>query len=242
MCAHLFKGDEITSDAALCKHLNTTLNFDAGGEGIETFLSDNQQHPSPPPTPFMAWMERSENRFFFAFPKGHTIQKVPSSLFYTCNVSLKHSLISSAGTFDESFTFASHKDIELGHRLGETGMILHFDRSVVAHHHHHLSVMSAARRCYYMGYSAPIYWRKVVDRSSHMRKTLRKVLATLAASTPVRWYWKKLLKANATEDAMCPCSWPIILSLSYWTGYSDGLGKTLDPPEINTAAPQTDLS
>ena len=48
---------------------------------------------SPPPTPFMEWMESSESRFFFAFPKGQTIQKVPSSLFYTCNVSLKRSLI-----------------------------------------------------------------------------------------------------------------------------------------------------
>ncbi len=189
---------------------------------------------SPPPTPFMEWMESSESRFFFAFPKGQTIHKVPSSLFYTCNVSLKRSLIDLAGNFDESFDFASHEDIELGHRLGEVGMILHFDRSVVAHHHHLLSVTSAARRCYYMGYSAPIYWRKVVDCSSQIRKTLRKVLATLAVSTPVHWYWKKLLNSNSIEEAVRPWSWRMILSLSYWIGYSDSQKGTLCPPENNT--------
>jgi glycosyltransferase involved in cell wall biosynthesis len=173
------------------------------------------------PSNFMRWLEAGGRDFFFRYADLKPNEIIDCQNFYTCNVSLKKSLLSETTLFDESFPYASHEDLEMGERLGVLGMNLYYDDTIKGYHHHFLNIKGIAKRVYLMGYSAYLFWKKVPDRSSHFKRTVR-YLVIRAASLPGIWsLLNRILSLTNTETGNHPHRWKIILTLSYWLGLAD---------------------
>lgn len=198
---------------------------------VASHLAWHRDHPSrddallgyvtwpddPPPTVFMRWLEHAGNAYFFAYDRLGAGEPVGCEYFYTCNVSLKRALLATAGEFDTAFPFASHEDLEFGHRLGQAGMRLHFARDVMAYHAHMLSVAGIDRRIHLMGRSSSLYWQKVADPSGPVWRSLRRVCAAVGRLRATRCLHDKVL-AGARDNRAQPLRWRLLLALSYWTG------------------------
>lgn len=191
---------------------------------------------------FMKWLETGGRSFFFKyadFQSGHSIE---SQYFYTCNISLKSSLLFKTSLFDESFPFASHEDIELGERLRLEGMSLFFEKDIVGYHYHYLHIEGIAKRVYLMGYSANIYWKKVSDHSSLLKKITRAILRQVF-SFPLAWpLLIKLLKLETGIEENSPLRWKSILIISYWLGLADSWSNknVRTFPELYQSSPNVD--
>ena len=171
---------------------------------------------------FMCWLEHGGKTFFFPYDDFTSGERINSEHFYTCNISLKRSLLFQTSLFDESFPYASHEDIELGRRLGDLGMELHYDAGLKGYHWHYLNVHSIARRVYLMGCSAPVYWEKVSESGGYFIRSVRKMLSWAAS---FNFCWSLLMRLIATpkiNNNYHPIQWKLILTLSYWIGFADG--------------------
>lgn len=137
--------------------LFTDSDIVPGRELVAQHFSWHQQHseptvavlgyvtwPSEPkPTPFMRWY--GEHRLF-AFGMFRHGQEVRTADLYTCNVSLKTDFLRSYGQFDEEFKTAACEDIELGYRLGKSGLKLLYNSQAIGYHHQFLSFADASRK------------------------------------------------------------------------------------------------
>jgi glycosyltransferase involved in cell wall biosynthesis len=171
---------------------------------------------------FMRWLEHGGDFFYFPYDDFRSGERIDCRHFYTCNLSLKRILLLQTSLFDESFPYASHEDIELGKRLDSIGMELYYDAGLKGYHWHHLDVNSIARRVYLMGCSAPIYWEKVNDHSGILKRCARKMLS-LSASFNLCWsLLMRLMATPRIDDNHHPIRWKLILTLSYWIGFTDG--------------------
>ena len=65
--------------------------------------------------------------------------------FYSCNLSLKRAFFLDAGGFDEEFVYY-YEDLDLGWRLGERGLRLHYERGARAEHLHRYDWPALERR------------------------------------------------------------------------------------------------
>lgn len=173
------------------------------------------------PSNFMRWLESGGRHFFFRYADFISGLSTDCQNFYTCNVSVKRSLLFKTDLFDESFPYASHEDLELGERLRLQGMTLYYEKSICGYHRHYLYLEGIARRVYLMGYSAKIFWDKVPDRSSDVRKILRKSLVYLFSLPGIWEILKKLLSLPSNPNDFSPFRWKSILVLSYWLGLAD---------------------
>lgn len=125
------------------------------------------------PNAFMRWLEKGGQRYFFNYDTLEPHQQADAMFFYTCNVSVKSSLLAKSGWFDESFPYASHEDLELGCRLGNVGMKLVYAPHALGYHWHMLSVGGIARRVYLMGYSAHLFWRRIEEQGAYAKRVAR---------------------------------------------------------------------
>ena len=173
------------------------------------------------PSNFMRWLNSGGRHFFFRYADFRSGHPIDCQNFYTCNISIKRSLLFQTTLFDESFPYASHEDLELGERLRLKGMNLYFEKSICGYHHHFLHIEGIARRVYLMGYSAKIFWEKVPDRSSFFKKISRKIIVRLFSLPGIWPLLKKLLSLPGNADNYTPLRWKMILILSYWLGLSD---------------------
>lgn len=172
------------------------------------------------PSRFMRWLEGGGRAFFFSYADMKKQRPVGGSCFYTCNVSLKRALLFRTSLFDESFPHASHEDLELGYRLEKLGMRLFFEPSAVGYHWHYLTLPSALRRVYLMGYSASIYWDKVEDSAGTVKRILRSLLPPLFSSPPGEALWQRL-GSRASGEKSGAIVFKTLLTLSYWIGLDD---------------------
>ena len=186
--------------------------------------------PTAAVSPFMRWLERGGRDYFFDYGP-RTARPVSSALFYTCNVSLKRSLLEAAGPFDTDFRFASHEDLEMGYRLERCGMRLHFDPAVYAWHDHALRVDTSVRRVYRMGYSAHTYWRKVPDRAPLVRRVWRGVFARVFSLAAWRSVLVRFNGPELDDGREHPLRWKIALAMAYGMGLGDArMGREAIPP------------
>jgi len=68
--------------------------------------------------------------------------------FYTCNISVKKSLLLNFGLFEEKIQVL-HEDLELGERLSHHGLKIIYEPRALAYHHHYLEekdYLNAAKR------------------------------------------------------------------------------------------------
>ena len=212
-------GDDIEPSASMVKqHLDWHLSNPDEGDallGRVTFPDELKADP------FMHWLEHGGRKYFFNYAELEPHQPAGPIFFYTCNVSLKASLLAKSGWFDESFAFASHEDLELGYRLADKGMRLVFDPEVLGCHWHRLTIDGIARRVYLMGYSAFLFWEKVGMRDSALRQAVRKIIAFSCSMPPGILFWNKLRAKKYSKEESYPLSWHILLFISFFLGLSD---------------------
>jgi len=121
--AVLILGDDIEPAASLLeKHLHFHREHPDEQDSMLGFVSFPK---GLQPNSFMRWLAQDGRKYFFNYQDLEAGQLAGPLFFYTCNVSVKISLLNKSGWFDESFPFASHEDLELGYRLAENGMRLH---------------------------------------------------------------------------------------------------------------------
>lgn len=213
-------GDDIEPDLSLLqKHYRFHLeNEDEGAAllGFVSFPAALQKNA------FMKWLESDGQKYFFHYSALEPGQVTDPIFFYTCNVSLKASLLEKSGWFDESFPFASHEDLELGYRLADKGMELVYDPSAIGHHWHELTIEGIAKRVYLMGRSAVIFWQKTGKSGSVLRRTIRRLLAALCSCSPGIYIWNRLRAKKYVETVTYPGQWHVLLFLGFFIGLADG--------------------
>lgn len=203
---------------------------------IERHLTFHKQHPEREkallgyvsfpealrPNPFMRWLATEGRAYFFNYAALTPGKEASSLFFYTCNVSVKTSLLEQTDWFDESFPYASHEDLELGYRLAEQGMRLIYDPVAEGFHWHTLTVQGITRRVYLMGYSARLFWAKVKQKDGLLKRGLRRLLVLFCSAPWGIWGWNWLRRQEYSGQSAYPVQWRMLLFLSFFMGLADG--------------------
>jgi glycosyltransferase involved in cell wall biosynthesis len=173
------------------------------------------------PSRFMRWLEYHGRRYYFNYHPLKPDHPAAPVFFYTCNVSVKASLLEKSGWFDESFPFASHEDLELAERLAGQGMRLIYHPAAKGYHWHTLTIAGITKRVYRMGFSAHIYWRKVGCDGATLTGAARRVVTHLCATPCLVRIWRLLKRKPYSETRNYPLHWHVLLFLSFYIGLSD---------------------
>ena len=203
---------------------------------VERHLRFHQEHPTAQdallgyvsfpeglqPNAFMRWLATDGKAYFFNYADLTPGKEAGPIFFYTCNVSVKTALLEQSGWFDESFTYASHEDLELGYRLADQGMRLIYDPAAEGFHWHMLTVQGITRRVYLMGYSAKLFWSKVNQQDGLLKRGLRRMLALFCSAPWGIWGWNWLRRQEYSAQRTYPFQWRILLFLSFFIGLADG--------------------
>lgn len=215
----LIIGDDIEPDSLL---LEKHFYFHKQHSGEKYAMLGHVSFPEElSSSTFMNWLEDDGRNYFFNYAELESGEEAGPIFFYTCNVSVKASLLNKSGWFDESFPYASHEDLELGYRLADKGMKLVYDPTARGYHWHVLTIEGIARRVYLMGYSAEIFWRKVGDKGSGLRRMARQALTGICSFPLVVSLWNRLRKKQYLEDKDYPRQWKLLLFLGFFIGLSD---------------------
>lgn len=128
--------------------------------GHEAMLGFIDWSPEITVTPFMKFLVSPEGGQQFAF---HEVKngRADFRLFYTSNVSVKRSFLrTQSRLFDTDFTYTAFDDTELGYRLTQQGMQLHYNPLAVTCHHHAMTVEGFVQRQRRAGHMAVILAHK----------------------------------------------------------------------------------
>jgi hypothetical protein len=98
--------------------------------------------PEVKSTPFMRWYGEFGGLFGFSLLKDD--QAGDPRYLYTCNLSFKTDFLRANGGFNESLSVL--EDNELGHRLAQRGMKMHFRRTALGYHNQSFTFDQACRR------------------------------------------------------------------------------------------------
>lgn len=221
--AVLILGDDIEPAALLLeKHLHFHREHPDEQDAMLGFVSFPE---GLQPNSFMRWLAQDGRKYFFNYQDLQPGQLAGPLFFYTCNVSVKTSLLDKSGWFDESFPYASHEDLELGYRLAENGMRLHYDFTAEGFHWHMLTVQSIAGRVYLMGYSAVLFWNKVRQKDGILRRAARRIVALFCSAPWGVFLWNRLRNRQYPDNASYPREWQLLLFLSFFIGLADSYRK-----------------
>lgn len=106
---------------------------------------------------FMAWLEEGGPQFnFHSLEEGDVDARL---YFYSSHLSLKKSMFTEVGGFDERFPYAAIEDTDLGTRLIEQGFTLYYDPALLVYHDHPTTLEQSLERAGRVGRSAAIYNR-----------------------------------------------------------------------------------
>jgi GT2 family glycosyltransferase len=144
--------------------------------------------PAPPldRSPFVRWLHTGGVQFGYG---GLAPGEVPATCFWTANVSAKTSLLRAVGGFDEAFTDAACEDTELGLRLAEAGMRLHYDPEATAVHYHPTELSRTLQRMRRVGHAFRLLAERAPDlemprRPGPRHRLKAATLGALASSGP----------------------------------------------------------
>jgi cellulose synthase/poly-beta-1,6-N-acetylglucosamine synthase-like glycosyltransferase len=133
----LFLSDDIWADESL---LARHADFHRRHLAPEYALLGRMSTPAAASTPFMRWLDASGMRA--AYNRIGDRSEVPWMFFMAGNLSAKSEFITSVGGFDESY-LVGWEDIELGLRLKQRGLRLHYDPNAFGEHFHPLGLPDA---------------------------------------------------------------------------------------------------
>ena len=136
----LFLGDDMIPAPDLVeRHLRWHQNEPQPEVGV---LGRAVWHPQVANDVLQRWLDWSGMQFDYA-----TIRDGNAGWprFYSCNVSLKREFFLAAGGFDEAFVYY-YEDLDAGYRLGQHGLVLHYDPAAVTLHLHRYDWAGIERR------------------------------------------------------------------------------------------------
>ncbi len=100
----------------------------------------------------------------FKFGRLEGAEVLPRYRFWACNISFKRRFMLEYGMFREDAEFtAGHEDTELGYRLAERGLRIHYLPEAWAHHYHVCTLDEAVERWHMRGLSYGRLRRLVKD-------------------------------------------------------------------------------
>jgi GT2 family glycosyltransferase len=106
----------------------------------------------------------SESSLLFDFASLRHGELHGWTFFWTCNISLRRSLLAEAGGFDAAtFREAIVEDVELGYRLEKMGVRVLYRADAVCEHEHPLTVDDYFRRAVRLGVNVARMWKKHRD-------------------------------------------------------------------------------
>ncbi len=107
--------------------------------------------PFLPPSPFMVYLEHGGPQNAYDEIAGMSLVD-PCKYFYGSNISLKKTFFDAAKGFDvEHFSGYGWEDVELGIRLKEKGLQLHYEPAARGYHRHLVSVRQIRERMVQVG-------------------------------------------------------------------------------------------
>ena len=107
--------------------------------------------------PYDCFKDIREEKFYSLYGENLNMQPAPWILFWTCNVSVKTTILMSIGGFDESFSSWGLEDIELAYRLFSSDVEFVLQRNAVAIHYPHKRDNSANHQS---DYQNKLYFHK----------------------------------------------------------------------------------
>lgn len=143
----LFLGDDMVPDpGVVAAHLAA---HDRHPEIEAAVLGKVQWHADVAGLRLNRWLERSGTQFDYAGIEreaaGQPDYDPGFGRFYSCNMSLKRSLLEAVNGFDESFVFY-YEDLDLGWRLSEKGLRLIYEPAALVRHLHAYDWAAMERR------------------------------------------------------------------------------------------------
>jgi SAM-dependent methyltransferase len=143
----LFLGDDMVPEPGL-----VAAHLAAHGrhpEAESAVLGKVQWHADVAGLRLNRWLDRSGTQFDYAGVEreaaGQADYDPGFGRFYSCNVSLKRSLLEAVGGFDESYVFY-YEDLDLAWRLSEKGLRLVYEPAALVHHLHAYDWAAMERR------------------------------------------------------------------------------------------------
>jgi GT2 family glycosyltransferase len=110
------------------------------------------------------------------------LRAAPWHAFYTCNISLKRSLLDRAGGFNETLEDSPYDDTELGYRLArDHGLVLHLNYNAGAFHFHPLDSDALRQRLRGRRRLMPLLFRAHPELQKPIRLGFRYRLLNFAA-------------------------------------------------------------
>jgi GT2 family glycosyltransferase len=107
--------------------------------------------------PFCRWLEDSGELFGLSFTTGPYPEI--AGFFYSANTSLKRRFLMGDNLFDERIEVDAWDDYELGRRLFERGMEIHYLPRARAIHHHHVDLEARRQQMRRSGQAAAVFDR-----------------------------------------------------------------------------------
>lgn len=96
--------------------------------------------------------------------------------FYTANISLKRSLLTTVNTwFDTSFPLAAFEDVEFAYRLKEAGLKIIYSSAPVVKHYHYHTIWTFSKRQYNAGKMACILEQKHPGALGNKSRKLKQI-------------------------------------------------------------------
>ena len=111
-------------------------------------------------TPFMRYIV-GPSGVQFAYDSIRDPESAGYRCFYTCNISLKRSLLAAEDPlFDPEYWYPAWEDIDLGYRLQQQGLRLRYRRKLLAYHDHPTELLRYQQRQFRAGQMACLFARK----------------------------------------------------------------------------------
>ena len=195
----IFIGDDIiVRPDFITEHMRIHLRHPQENAAVLGFTG---WHPKLNLTPYMRWMTNGSTvlgRFGghqFAYEKLKNREEADYNFFYTCNISLKRSLVHKY-PFDPSFSKYGWEDIELGYRLqNRVGLKLFYNPNAIGYHDHYMTEDDLANRMKNIGVSSWIIHRKYPELNKVPGK-LKQFTFKIIGSGPVLFAFDKLNKLS----------------------------------------------
>jgi|GEM_PF-2889555 len=154
----LFIGDDIYAPPKLLAgHLDFHRDFPSQFEAV---VGRVEWADTAPVTPFMRYSV-GPSGVQFGFDAIRDPEQAGYRYFYTCNLSLKRSLLAAQQPlFDTAYWYPAWEDIDLGFRLQTRGLRLRYRRKLLAHHDHPADLARYRQRQFRAGQMACLFARQ----------------------------------------------------------------------------------
>ena len=191
-------------------------------------IGHTRWHTRVPTTPFLEFINTRGPQFGFALIDDP--ENVPFNFFYSSNVSVPRTMLSSE-PFDAGFPYAAWEDSELGYRLERRGLRIVYEPAATVAHDHPTDLLRFMDRQEQTGEAAIVFYRRHPELGRWLGIGAAGPPPSLPA--PVVHAVGRLVAALPTAP---PVAWRMALRLAYVRGLARGWARR---DALTTAAPDT---